>query len=359
MKIAIEATLLSQEQVTGLGVYVRELLQAFADGAAGPGDEFFLLHAGKRWSGPSFGKNFIPVSYHLGFSQFAGILFRLPHVLKEIGADVFHATCNTGIPPHCPIPAVATIHDLYPLFGQGISPRFRLTSRLLYAWTLREAKAFLCNSVATRDDLIRIRCSAENTHVTYLAPALPEMRPETVLPVPPPYCLCTGAQEPRKGQRMLAEAYLLAKERMPSIPPLVFVGPDRGDGKYLRAIADRHPEIILLNYLPGPELAACLRHASVFLFPSFFEGFGLPVVEALSVGIPVICSDIAALREIAHDSTVFVLPEANAFADAIVHFFEHPAPVCHAEKAFSWRKCAQQTRLVYEEILRCGNSIQR
>lgn len=152
MKIAMDAqTVADQNQRTGLGVYVDSLLREYARSA--PKDvDFYLMHTRPQWNGADYGPNFHPVSYRFGRFHSLAILFRLNRVLKEIGADVFHAACTNGIPPHCCCPSVVTVHDLFPLTIPGTPFVQKCFFRLLFAITVKNAGYFICNSRSTQSE---------------------------------------------------------------------------------------------------------------------------------------------------------------------------------------------------------------
>lgn len=360
-RIAIEASLANASCPTGLGVYVHKLLEGLA--AEAPKQfHFYLLHAQKEWNGPNYGPHMEPVSYHFTNLQSLAILCRLNQTLEGLQADLFHATGTTGAPPHCRIPVISTIHDLYPLEkGADVSFRFRLFFRLLLPWTLKNSVCFLCNSEFTRDELLKHGVAKEKTRVIYPASQLEFSIPRGPSPTNgKPYYLCVGAIERRKGQAMLAEAYCLARKQNPSLPELLFIGPDRGDGRYLEQY-EENSGIRWLHYVSVEELKAYYQNAALFLCPSIFEGFGIPVLEALNAGIPVLCSDLPVFREIAGEAACYVNPDRESFARRILDFAKRQVILDLGKNKkrsalFSWEKNVSQTLENYDIILYSKNS---
>ncbi|MFA4945254.1 MAG: glycosyltransferase family 1 protein [Lentisphaeria bacterium] len=362
MIFAIEATL-AQGPATGLGVYVRNLLRELARQA--PTAEFLLLHASRRWSGPDFGPNCRPVSYWCG-KQSLAIRFRLNAVLRREGAALFHATCTTGAPPSCAVPVIATVHDLYPLIepGQCALP-FRLCFRQLWNWTLQSATAFLANSAFTAAELQRLAgIPPGRITVTPLAADAaprPRRRPTMAGLPPEPFFLCLGAVEPRKNQLRLADAYAELLRRDPAVPDLLFAGPDRGQGEALAARL-RSPQFAgkarWLGEVSGEEREGLYAGALAFLFPSRYEGFGLPVLEAMQRHLPVLAADIPPLREVAGDAALFAAPEDTAaWAAAMLHLARSPETRIRLRDAgldrarlFSWNRTAAQTLAAYQRL---------
>lgn len=353
MNLAIETNLVAGgQEPTGLGVYVDSLLSAFAENPAWSSRHtFYLFHAQPEWRGRNYGKNFIPVSYRMTRSQFAGIALRLNSMLKTVHADLFHATCTTGLPPHLSIPAVTTVHDLFQLTQPEVPLKTRILMRLLFAWTRRGTDFFICNSAFTKRELLRFGVPESKTAVIPLGSrfSFSEKEKQTESPERH-YFLCVGALEPRKGQLMLCRAYCKALETNPELPDLVFAGPDRGDAPALREIAAAQPKIRYLGFVGDGRLAELYRGASLFVFPSLAEGFGIPVVEAANAGVPVLCSDIPVLREVAGGFARFSAPSEEAFAEALLSLPEEqekPRPAAR----FSWDACAEATMQIYQAVL--------
>ncbi len=352
MKIAIEASFLNEKKKTGLGVYTQKLLAAMA-AQADPADTFFLLYSQKEWSGPGFGKNIIPVSYACTGSQFVSILFRLNKVLKALKPDLFHVFCNAGTPPRCPVPTIATVHDLFFLTAKDLPFKTKWILKLLFRWTVRNSFHFISNSETTKRSLADFGIPAQK--ITTIYPGADSLR---VLPAAPgkngDFFLCVGALEQRKGQVMLVSAYLQAIQLNPDLPDLVLIGPDRGDGKKIQKMIADCPKVRLLDYVTDQELAAYYSSASVLFFPSYQEGFGLPLIEAMAAGLPVVCSDIPVFREIADSCAVFIPPDLDSFRNALLDFNTFRFQTESARKkarSFTWEKAAAELLQFYRKQL--------
>jgi glycosyltransferase involved in cell wall biosynthesis len=359
MRIAIEATL-AQGNTTGFGQYVVNLLREFA--AMNTGHEFLLLHSTPEWTGPDFGPAFKPVSYHF-FKQSLGIIFRLDRVLTEQGADIFHATCTTGMPPVIGIPAVSTIHDLYPLIYPA-KARFLQSFffKRLIKWTVENSDFFLCNSEFTAFELHKyLNIERDRVTVTHLAPAVACGSGAEIPPEERKGIICIGAIEPRKNQLMLLKAYRQALKAQPEMPALTFIGPDRGDGVKLDSLIEHwnlDGKVRHLNFMPAEQIADFYRDSALFAFPSLYEGFGIPLLEAMRYNLPILCSDIPVFHEIGDNYPVFLNPNDIAdWSKAMVDFFfgelknsfnyKVPEDVL---RRFSWRHCAEQTLEVYSTL---------
>jgi len=354
MRIAIEATL-AQGQPTGLGNYSINLLEALAR-LSNPEDDYLLLYSTKSWNGPDLGRNFHPVSYRLTGKQSLDIIFNLNRVLRRERAEIFHATCTTGIPPNPAIPCVATIHDLYPLIApEECSIATVLAFRTLVGFTVRNAKHFILNSAFTGSELKRL-CGIpeEMTSITHLASCL------AMSPVEKrsgdPFILCVGAIEGRKGQLLLANAYKHALLKAGKLPPLRFVGPDRGDGAALRKFINQELPLNASwdDFVTTEKLIELYQTAALLACPSFYEGFGIPIVEAECVRLPVICSDLPVFREVNGDWPVYAAPSVEGLASALSDF-SMGAFDDHFKKAtppsFSWDEVARKTFECYKKAL--------
>ena len=355
MRIAIEVTFAAEEKKTGLSVYTEKLLAALAE-QADPDDIFYLLHAQKNWFGRNYGKNFIPVSYACSNSQLFSICFSLNKTLKKLNVDLFHVLCNSGAPPVCSVPVLTTVHDLFFLTGKDIPFKTKLILKMMFRWTLWNTQHFISNSETTKNSLCEFGIPGKK--ITTIYPGVENFVYPEPKAVSKPYFLCVGALEHRKGQTMLAEAYLKALQKKPDLPDLIFIGPRRGDCQKLLKIIETVPKIQWLDYISEKELAEYYANAKAFLYPSYQEGFGLPLIEAMSAGIPVICSDIPIFREIADGCAVFVKPEPHSFSEALEHFENMEFKIeksYQRAKTFTWKNAAEKLLSIYKE--RCTSTV--
>jgi alpha-1,3-rhamnosyl/mannosyltransferase len=301
----------------------------------------------------------------------------LAKALRRLRPDLHHALHNTGVPVLAPCPSVVTIHDLIPWLRPWASTsrraRIHYRSRLLIA--LRAASAVIAVSEHTRSDLIRL-AGADGAKVHVVPQGVePRFRPpgaEAARIVGERYGLATGAAEgyfvcvayprPHKNLERLVEAYGCLPEGVRRAFRLVLAGCSAGHletvlGRQLGA--EERERIRALGFVPDEDLPALLGAARAFVFPSLYEGFGLPVLEALACGVPVICSDRTALPEVAGDAVLLVDPDSAAdLSRAMGRLAADPA-LCRdlaargraRAAAFSWQRTTAETVAIYERVL--------
>lgn len=232
------------------------------------------------------------------------------------GADVVHAT---GSPlPATRVPLVVTVHDVAALRYPDLHPARHVQQQRALVATLDRAAAIVTVSATTADDLVQLGITQDRIVVAPLGlTPLPDPAPPAAAPPDGEYLLTVGETSPRKRYHVLLQAV----SRLRDGPRLVMVGPPAGDEQRLRALIVElglTQRVTRLGAVSDAELSWLYRHATALCFPSISEGFGLPVLEALAAGVPVVASDIAATRELA--SSIAIYPgseDADAWAEAI------------------------------------------
>jgi glycosyltransferase involved in cell wall biosynthesis len=232
--------------------------------------------------------------------------------------------------------------------------------------TLRRADAIVTPSRATAEDLLsRTRVDPSRLHVIPEAAALPESAadPEPVLArlkIPRPYILSVGTLEPRKNLVRLVRAYRrVATTGVPHA--LVLAGPMGWNQQtLLRELALAGPgDIVLTGRIAAGDIDALYRRADLFVYPAVYEGFGLPVLEAMARGVPTVCSNTTSLPEVAGDAAVGVHPGSiREIAAGMQRVLTEPelaerlrtAGPARAER-FTWDEAARLTLQVYEKAL--------
>jgi glycosyltransferase involved in cell wall biosynthesis len=299
-------------------------------------------------------------------------LIRIPLTLSaELRAhpvDVLHVQFTS--PPFAPCPVVVSIHDLsFEHLPETFNRRSRAQLRFTVRRSARKAARVLALSEHARNDIISTYGIAPNlvTAIPLAAPA--HFRPvedETELQrvrqhygITRDYILSVGSIQPRKNLARLLSAYQgLARTRSKdNLPQLVLVGKRAWlYRETLRAIEEYGAGVILTGYVPEKDLPALYSGALCFVYPSFFEGFGLPPLEAMKCGTPVIAGNRTSLPEVVGDAGVLVNPfDVEAIAEAISDLIDHAslrsvlrAKSLNRAQQFDWHETARRTLEVYQ-----------
>lgn len=314
------------------------------------------------------GKSFIAPATPFDIRQ----QWRIPNLLKRLQADneaLYHSPYYL-MPYRTRLPTLLTFYDVIPLkFPNSVPARARLFFRLAATLALRAADRVLVISHAARSDLLSFfSIPASKTTVTPLA-AGARYRPQPSAEVsrirhqyrlPERFLLYLGINKPHKNLPALVDAY--AQTASPHMPPLVIAG--AWDNRYPqpKQHAARHELVDAVRFL-GPvaerDLPALYSAATLFIFPSLYEGFGLPVLEAMACGTPVACSNTPSLTEIAGDAALYFDPlSVTAIRDAMVELIEDGRQRARrAEQGltragrYSWQATAAATLRCYREML--------
>ena len=296
----------------------------------------------------------------------------LPWELRHRHIQVAHFT-NSVAPLLIQCPTVVTIHDMTLwLFPQHHYRRRLLAMRPFIPLVVRRAAAVITVSHSAKDDLVRLLgVPREKVHVVYEAPAaefqpLPAGHPSLrrvrqQYGLPSRFLLYVGTIEPRKNLVRLLEAFARLRQRRKVPHHLLLVG-SRGwkDSPVFEAIErlNLQSHVRFLDFVPIADLVALYNLADALAFPSLYEGFGLPVVEAMACGTPVITSSSGSLGEVAGDAACIVQPrDVESIARGLeqvllddgcqemlrLRGLEHVAQ-------FKWERAARETRAIYERV---------
>jgi glycosyltransferase involved in cell wall biosynthesis len=271
------------------------------------------------------------------------MLLTLPRLLRRVGAALVHT--QYALPATSPCPAVVTIHDLsFERDPSSMGAKDRLVFRRVVPRAARAAARVLTVSERTRADLVELYGVPSDRVVVTPNGVDPAFTPSS-RPSIGSYVLSVGAVQPRKNQLLALEAATAANL------PLVVAGPVKD--KALAAELSRRGAD-LRGYVEQAELVELYRGAACVVQSSHFEGFGLPVLEAMACGTPVVALDEPALREVAGAAAVFT--DERGLADGIRTALAERERLAAAgiERAgrFSWRTTAEKTLAVYVEVLR-------
>lgn len=310
------------------------------------------------------------------FSQYGRFLpFAYSHMLTAASLvrerlDLFHSP-TTSIPFGYNRPAVVTVHDLAIFKNPAWFPLQLFSTKLLVPQSIKRARHLLAVSQSTKKDMLELfDVPADKVTVVHegcFVDTLP-LRDRTVdvrkkFHLPKTYALFLGTIEPRKNIPRLIAAFARAARKRPALfaeTQLVLAGHKGWHAEKLLAAIEKEKAdkfIRYIGYITHNEKVNLLKGAQCLLFPSLYEGFGLPVLEAFALGTPVLTSTVSSLPEIAGDAALLAHPEhEEEIADGIVRLLSDEklrqrliARGAEQAKRFSWEKCAEETRRVYEE----------
>ncbi len=344
--VVIDADVLGRNR-TGDETYVRGLLGELA--AAAP--DLDLAAATTRPDLVPTGIRSLDVG---GRGQLLRLLVDLPAALRASGADLFHG--NYFLPPRWRGRSVVTVHDISFARHRDFMPNSDLLAfRTLVPRAMRQADRVLTVTEWAREDILdRYGLNEENVVVTPNG-LDGDLRPDGPVPDRPPYLLFVGGLQRRKDPVTAVRALARLPERL----DLVIAGRDRGEGPAVRAAITEHElddRVHLLDYVTRDDLLALYRGAEALVFPSRYEGFGLPVLEAMACGTPVVAADTTSIPEVAGGAAVLVPPgDTDALADGVVRALDEAATLVAAglrrAAEYRWSATAERTANVYREVL--------
>lgn len=358
MRIALDATPLTISS-GGLPRYTAELALALA--REFPQDTYYLLSDQPFAMPERAPANLVRGRQPQSAAERRWWLWGIQHALRDSGAQVFHGT-NFEVPYIGSTPAVLTIHDLSPWRDrawQTSSPNTdadRVRMRTPWLVRLKRARVILTVSEAVRREVMaHFGVSGDRVRAVPLAasnlfrPVAPTSRAQK------PFFLCVSTIEPRKNIGALIEGWRAS--RAETLADLVIAGRNRADCEEIPSEDGLH----LLGEVPDEELPQLYSDALAFVYPTHYEGFGLPVLEAMQCGCPVITSHDPAVMEVAgggaiHASTPMEIAEAMK-AIAGNPRLRNVLSGCGVERsgAFSWSRTARETRAVYTSVLQGGH----
>ena len=290
--------------------------------------------------------------------------WRLPRLLRRGQYDVFHSP-DFMFPFLCPVPVVSTIYDLIPLvhpeyLARSLKVRLLPVYRFLMRTAVRRSAHVITISENSRRDIVRILgADPSRVDIVYAAHTL---EPPAAMAAEPPderlrsgrYLLYVGRHDPYKGLGLLLRALARSvREGLPDDIQLAVAGKRDPRYPYDEAVQDLglQERVLFLGYVSRAELSTLYTHAMALVFPSLYEGFGLPLLDAMAHGTPVISSDRASLPEVGGDAVHYVDPEQeDAFARTLNTVVEHPdlrrafaARGNEKFQQFSWNQTAERT----------------
>ncbi len=375
MKIAIDATLLDDDNKFGIYNYQKNLIDTLAK--IDKDNEYYLLFRSLRrgpndMPGPNqsnFRKTVSRIPNGLSFDIYNRIWsdFAVPGLLKKHKIDVFHPLCTSFSTRKYSCKTVVTLHDLTHKFVErGKKPKHKYALES-FERSIIKADRVLTDSNSTKKDLINFySLPEERIHVTPLGikPSCFHI-PDSAQPasnigskIPAQFILYTGYFLPHKNIERIIRAFGIAKARNSIEHKLLFVG---GRG-FLRLAMEQlieqlclSNEVLIMDQVSDTDLNIIMNLADLLLFPTLYEGFGLPVIECMNVGTPVLTSNVSSLPEVAGEAAFIVDPtDTEQIANGIARILSDPAlsevlikKGFARAKLFSWENTAYGTVKAY------------
>jgi glycosyltransferase involved in cell wall biosynthesis len=369
MRIAFDGTTLRPGR-TGVGYYTEHLLHHLM--AQGPDDEVVIVS-----NRPVDTSHPLPPRVRVSVSKghlprMAWMQTQAPRLLRRLQADVAHFT-NGMVPLTQPIPTVVTIHDMSLTMYPRFHPMRRVVlNRPLVDLAARRADAIITVSQSAKRDIVRLYgIDPGRVHVVHEA-AAPQFKPIRDLgelqrvrrryELPDRFILYVGTIEPRKNLPKLIEGFARRRKRGELPHQLVCAGPYGWLSRDIEDLIERlqiEDAVRFTGYVPFDDLPALYNLAEMFVFPSIYEGFGLPVIEAMACGTPVLTGNVPALAEVAGGAVEQVdRLDAESIGSAMVALARSrerreslAALGVERARSFSWERAAQETLTVYRQAI--------
>jgi glycosyltransferase involved in cell wall biosynthesis len=373
MRFAIDATSIPR-QMAGAGVYTYNLIRAVA--AVDQENEYVVFTRSDAFDDLSRDEPPFRTVRVSARSRPARLLWEqlaLPVHLRRRRIDVLHSPHHTAPMVVAGCRRVITFHDLTFFLLADRYPRSRaLYFRTVSRATARVADALICPSQAVRDDIVRILHVRPEKVRAIAEAAGPEFQPikdraalerlRTRLALPKRFILSVGSLEPGKNRATLLKAFAGLRKRGLG-QKLVVAGQRAWKYEADLALAGElgiEGNVLFTGYVPPEEMPALYNAAELFVFPSLYEGFGLPVIEAMACGVPVVASNLSAIPEVAGEAALLVDPrDVEQLCDAMERLLRDRRLQGALRKrglkraqGFSWERAARETIAVYEETAR-------
>lgn len=351
------------DQYAGIYTYATELIEEIEKNT--PEDmEFTYIHYKKNDFFANKRELIIPLGKKFPGRKTYRKFFRLPRILKKKGFDIVHDLYHIAPFPlkDTPYKKVVTIHDLTPvLFPQYHVPQGRL-QHVILPLVIHNADAVIAVSEHTKRDIRKTYGRMDNVHAVSLA-AKTLSEPE-ILPEEKKYILYVSTIEPRKNVETLIRAFEKLKEKGYD-GKLVLIGKKGWKCEYVFEMIERslwREDIIRKGYVSATELKGYYLQTQVFVYPSHYEGFGLPVLEAMQYGIPVVAGNNSSLKEVVGDGGILFEEKNDEELVSILEMLllndeSELERGRYAKKSltqaarFSWRKTVKETIEVYREVM--------
>jgi len=370
LRIAMDARELSKPGSGGFQSYIRGLLAGLAEVDQ---ENEYVLYVDRPLDREHIALPVTCTTTQVSRNRIYADHFDLRRAIRRDDLDLVHFPCNHGI-TGLTTPMVISLHDCIGLkkTHAGASPKTRLLLRYMAAMTRRsvpKADAVITVSEYSRGEIVSRFGMADRVHVTYdgINPALNRDTPEGVPgPVEGRYYLCLASADPRKNVQMVVRAFLKSAPAAEGCRLVVVANHASARDMVLRA-SGGSPAVTVLENVGDGDLARLYKNSIAFVFASAEEGFGLPPVEAMTFGSPVISSNCPAMPEVLGDAALYFDPRSpSELTAALENLWANEdqrsrLSALGSQRAalYTWKRAAEQTLALYRRVAagrlcRCG-----
>lgn len=368
MNIGLDARTIFTPEITGVGKYVLKLYQGLRE----RGHRVVLFTNTDSHQPNSVDSGSTTIAVATSLNRYTWEQVALPGLLRRYPVDLYHATWNFGIPLRYRGKTITTIHDVIPLMlpetyrGGSLMQRVQhfLNTYFEHRTIDRSNQLITVSNTSRRDIVSRFPKAEGKIVVTYegcdefleVHDDVSVLDLQKTFGIIGEYIVYAGGFEKRKNVERLLQIY--HDHGASYNVQLVLIGKKN---EYFSRYLARYKQqgVVFTDYVPDTMLRALLRNATTMVYPSLYEGFGLPVVEAMAAGIPVVASDIPSLREVGGDAAVFFNPhDSDALHRALSIMLTnaelrgqfHRRGRARAQQ-FRWRRMVEETERVYHSVL--------
>lgn len=355
----------------GIGTYTHNLLREFGEA----GVEVVVFCQDREKQGIPQADSFTLVSVDIDVLAWGG-RGTLRSLIKEAGVDLLHAP-TPWAPTPVPVPLVTTVHDVAPfLYPEVLSPVLRYRYRRQFIRTVQEARRIITVSqvlqsalhLYTRVDPAKVRV-IHNGVSSRFEPIVDEKVRSSVRRrhgLPECYALWAGDFRREKNLTFLVQGWARLSRRLADLPPLVMAGEKLGEYQKVRNEVRKlgiEDKVLFPGFIPGDDLPAVYSAACVFVFPSLYEGFGLPPLEAMACGTPCVVSNSSSLPEVTGSAALLFNPTSlDSFEECVARVLTDPdlrenlrQQGLQRAAQFRWSRSARETLQVYRDVLEEAN----